>query len=444
MVEPSYHVDAFSGVRSRESALPLRLRLVDQTDIQLVIETTDGTFIRSVRPATVLPEGARGYAAEDATRSAAAYWGLPDFVFRSAQSSRGSGTREVGDALVVVGSIGAAVQVKAREQLTSDRAKERRWLDKHIDQAIRQGRGTIRTLTASHGVTLVNERGRDVLVTGRDKTWVVVVVLDHPGFSDYVPPKGAVVLIRRDWEFLFEQLKSTHAVVEYVQRVCDENDPVALGDEAVRYYQLAAADAAMPPASADLRIAHLGSRWSGPSLSRPPAGHADQQHFTLLRAWLEDVATAPLSENVTQQDMLDVLAAVDTTPIEYRAELGKALLSWLREVAQTPDGETSWRFRSVIGSHSRPYLIFAAATRHDQAVQAAFSGFVRLRHAQHLELMPERRGLLTAGILLTPRKDRFGPWDTTLVATREEALNPEDRVVAERFWGRIGESRILA
>ena len=163
-----------------------------------------------------------------------------------------------------------------------------------------------------------------------------------------------------------------------------------------------------------------------------------------MRAWLEDVATAPLSETVTQQDLLDVLAAVDTTPIAYRAELGKTLLSWLHEVAQTPAGETSWRFRGVIGERSRPYLIFAAASRHDQAVQAAFTGFVRLRHAQHLELMPERRGSLTVGILLTPRTDKLGPWDTTLIATREEALSPEDRAVAEGFWGRIGESRILA
>jgi len=92
-----------------------------QPSIQLVIETSDGTFIRSVRPATMLPERPTGYDAEDATRHSAASWGLPDFVFRSTQSLRGSATREIGDAILVVGSAAASVQVKARLSPTSNR-----------------------------------------------------------------------------------------------------------------------------------------------------------------------------------------------------------------------------------------------------------------------------------------------------------------------------------
>lgn len=58
------------------------------------------------------------------------------------------------------------------------------------------------------------------------------------------PPEGVVpevdessnptvVLLRRDWEFLFDQLKSTHAVCGYFERV--PGDSIELGDEPMRY-----------------------------------------------------------------------------------------------------------------------------------------------------------------------------------------------------------------
>ncbi len=411
-----------------------------EPSISLVIETPDGHFVRSVQPATVLPEGVpTGDAAEDAARNAAAFWGLPDFVFRPVQRPHGSGTREVGDAIVVVGPTAASVQVKAREALTSDETKERAWLDKKIRQAMSQARGTIRNVTSGTGLTLVNERGRRIQIKAREKTWLAVVVLDHPGVNAYVPAPGAVVLVRRDWQFLFEQLKSTYAVMEYLRRISDDG-PVPLGAEPVRYYQLAGADAVAKPSEVDSRLRHLGPGWSAPLLPQAPAGHGDLQHHSLLRAVLEDVATMRLPADVTDADMLDVLAAIDAAPVAYRSELGKDWGSWLQEVANAPAGETAWHFRSLIGD-DRPYLIFAAATKHNESVQEAFSWFVSLRHEQHLEVMPERSPLMTVGILLTPRADEFGPWDATLIATQAtEALNPEDRAKAEKFWGKFGKA----
>src|SRR5205807_1725602 len=97
--------------------------------VTLEVETPNGVFLRQVRPATVLRKGVpSGPAAENATRSAAAYWGLPDFVFRPAQRIRGSSTREIGDVIVVVGVVGASIQVKARHALTTSEAEERSWL----------------------------------------------------------------------------------------------------------------------------------------------------------------------------------------------------------------------------------------------------------------------------------------------------------------------------
>src|SRR5438445_2096271 len=175
--------------------------------VQLVIQTSDGLFVRSVQPATVLAEGKPvGDAAEDATRRAAAFWGLPDFVFRAKQRRHGKATREVGDAIVIVGPLAASVQVKARQQVTPNDARERLWLDKKIAQATSQARGTIKSFSFAGGIDLENERGRKIHIAGQEKSWIAVVVLDHPGVAYYVPVAGAVVLLRRDWEFLFEQL----------------------------------------------------------------------------------------------------------------------------------------------------------------------------------------------------------------------------------------------
>lgn len=415
---------------------------MNQPVIQLVIETASGTFIRSVRPATVLPEGAPGYAAEDATRNAAAYWGLPDFVYRSGRQSRGSAVREIGDALVVVGPMAAAIQVKAREALTSSETKERSWLDKQIRQAASQARGTIKSVTSVDELTLINERGTPIAIKGPEKTWLAVVVLDHPGVAGYVPSEDAVVLLRRDWEFLFEQLKSTYAVLEYLRRVAGE-DRVPLGEEPIRYYRLAAADAATSPSAPDPRIAHIGRAWAAPLLPQAPAGHGDRYH-SLVRAVLEDVATARLPDDVTVENMVEVLAAIDAVPIAHRAELGRLWLSWLEEVAKTPEGEVSWRSRNLIGG-GRPYLIFVAAPRHNAVVQSAFGAYVRLRHQQHLEFLPERNALLTVGILLTPRADQYGPWDTTVMATRgDQGFTDEERRSLEDFWGKMGESVVRA
>ena len=101
---------------------------VNEPVIILEVETPQGVFLRPILPATLLPDqGPRGPAAEGATRSAAAYWGLPDFVFRPQLHSRGSGNRELGDAVLLVGTLGACVQVKSRQAVTPTDSRERSW-----------------------------------------------------------------------------------------------------------------------------------------------------------------------------------------------------------------------------------------------------------------------------------------------------------------------------
>jgi hypothetical protein len=416
---------------------------VDEPELILSIETADGLFLRPVMAATRLSTDVpQGDAAEDATRRAAASWGLPDFVFRSSRQSRGSRNRELGDCIVVVGDRAGSIQVKSRVAASGVEAKERSWLDRKIAEGARQASGTIRSLTRAGRVLLTNERGRTVdLEVGR-RAWLKVVVIDHPGLTGYVPPRvDAVVLLRRDWEFLFGQLKSTYAVLEYVQRVQDD-DPVVLGEEPVRYFQYARADAAAPPGEGDPRLMALGASstlTSLPLLPQAPAGHGDDAYHRIIRIVLEDVALAGVADEGIR---LEVLAAIDAIPVAYRAELGKVILSWIDEAAAVPEGSHLWRFRSIPWP-GRPYLLFGAATTHSEAIETFFGDYVTLRHQQQIELMPERAHMLTVGVLLTPRHDGHRPWDTTTAATRgDQGFHPKFREALELMWGPMGRMAI--
>lgn len=413
-------------------------RMADRS-LKLVVETSTGIFVRSIRPASLLAEGIdRGSAAERATRMAAAAWGLPDFVFRPAHRRLGSGSREIGDTTIVVGPRALSVQIKARVALSSDDGRERRWLDKNTKQGSDQAAGTVRTLhKVGSSVRLRNERGREIAVDATTLTWVNVVVVDHPGLEGYVPNVPAIVLLRRDWEFLFEQLKSTYAVVEYLHRIQGTN-PVELGTEAVRYYEFAAADAAARPNEPDPRLEPLGfdTPTSLPLLPQAPAGHGEDAAHAIIRSILEDVAVTGVAD---EEGRLDTLASIDAIPVAYRAELGRTIVQWLSEV-QAADGQQIWRFRNLPWT-GRPYLILGTTTRFDGRIEEYFGDFIALRHQQQVELMPERAEGMTVGVLLTPRTDGIRPWDTTIAATRgDQGFDPRYRTYLERLWGPIGAS----
>ena len=212
--------------------------------LTIVVDTPEGTFLRRINDATVLaPDLSHGTAAELATRSAVSAWGLPDFVYEPAIRQVGSGQRELGDGILIVGRRGVVVQVKSRQEPHNNTARERQWIRKQAGKAIQQGRGTIRQLRRAPAA-MINARGRTIDINGNGYEWLTVAVIDHPHppgeltvanpFTDL----PAMVLLRRDWEFLFDQLRSTHAVVDYLFRA-HASDPVPVGDEPSRYYQFA-------------------------------------------------------------------------------------------------------------------------------------------------------------------------------------------------------------
>jgi len=98
---------------------------MNESPTTVMVETARGVLVREIPGASPLRSDiARGKAAEEATHDAAALWGLADFVHRPSVLHLGSGTRELGDGLLIVGSLGVVVQVKTRDAASDDEAKE--------------------------------------------------------------------------------------------------------------------------------------------------------------------------------------------------------------------------------------------------------------------------------------------------------------------------------
>lgn len=406
--------------------------------ISIEVETPQGSFVRTIRPAALLPEGLdRGPGAEAATRGAAAFYGLPDFVFYPAVERRGPGVREIGDALLIAGQKGAAVQVKARQQATDDPDRERSWLVRKAAEGTRQATGTIRRLRYRQATRLENVRGGVISFWGRDISWVPVVVIEHPAPpEDLVLGGDAVVLLRRDWEFLFEQLQSTVAVVDYLLRVAPM-DPVALGLESLRYYEIAQADTAaaltpVDPAFADLVVRNE----STPVLPLRPA-----QRSNLIRWVLEDIGEVPTAglDDVQARHRLAMLAAIDSAPIAIREQMAETILSWLDQVQLAPPEAVWWRFRHYL-YFGRVHLIVGVTNQNREEMREAFGHLVRLRHVERGERSAAQADLTTVGVLLQPRTDGRRPWDTTAgMVEGVLALEPDWREAAQRLWRSIDE-----
>jgi hypothetical protein len=240
-------------VTAQPSSTPQRSPRIDSSgDLTLIVETPSGLHMRRIPPALPLPSGIEpGTGAEVAAHTAAATWGMPDFVFQQVEhAAKGSGKRELGDRLLLAGGRGAVVQVKARTITPKPDPQETVWIQKVAVKAMNQAKGTVRQLRMLPA-DMANGRGRTMTVDSNAYEWIAVFLLEHPGVPRNTmvswQPIGmpAIALTRRDWDFLFDQLRSTTAVLDYLFRAAAAS-PVPLGDEPARYYQLAAADAAAP------------------------------------------------------------------------------------------------------------------------------------------------------------------------------------------------------
>ncbi|HEX7291054.1 MAG TPA: hypothetical protein VF250_08015 [Conexibacter sp.] len=385
----------------------------------------------------------QGLAAEDATHDAAALWGLPDFVFRAGIRKVGSGVRELGDGILLVGTLGMVVQVKSRVAPSADLDRERRWVMKQTKKALAQAQGTIRQLREEPAL-MTNARGRMIEVDGNEYRWITVVVIDHadaptevrPDLTDIRDP--AVVLLRRDWEFIFNQLKSTHAVGVYFERVA--SDSIELGMEPARYYEIANSAAHAEPDPFDHALLVEGAElFSGPLFPLAPAASEDLPAHHLLRSIFEDIALVSLTR-ATESDRLRALAALDQLPVSQRAEIGNFLLRAFASVATEPPPGVKWQLRTVRGAQ-QIHFAFGAASRYSHEIQSGFSAWAQLRHHELHEITGDN-ALTTVAVLLTPRADGTREWDTTLSAmTGDLKLTDEELAAYRAVWGNAGESR---
>jgi hypothetical protein len=264
-------------------------------------------------------------------------------------------------------------------------------------------------------------------------------VIDH----DQLPGETAVdlalgdlpgiALLRRDWDFLFNQLRSTNAVIDYLFRVASL-PPRALGEEPVRYYELAAADLATAPSPGDGEWLGQGyEQRSTPQLPQAPAGSDANSANLLLRIIIEDIAVSPLPDDISEAARLQALADIDSLPVGFRTEFGEKLREMLSDVAATDD--IKWRFRRLLGNGMVQLIFGACSKEHDQMIVTAAQSYVELRHHQFEQAQGASDERVTLLVLLTPRHDGNRPFDTTMLRLAgSSTLTPQELAPRVQLW----------
>jgi hypothetical protein len=409
----------------------------------MLVQRPDGIYGRVVPQAAPLDGSIeRGEAAEDASRGSAARWGLPDFVLAPETVHRGTATREVGDGTIVCGDFGLAVQVKARTSATDNPDRERSWITKKIAEGARQAAGSVRSVQRSP-LAHTNARGRSITVEGSSIKWIGLVIIDHDD-PPYALTYGAdaarlpyVAVLRREWDFFFDQLRSTTAVVAYLHRIAP--DRIAPGTHVANYYELALADEKTPPDLLNSRIpASVGDpslRSSYPVLPLEPVSIADEYGARMYRQMLEDIADGPWDRDET--DRLKLLAFLDQLPVAERSVIGRRLLTHLGRTSTVSRGTARWDMRRYLLGTAYLHLGYVVCNQFTELHKEAFRRWTLLRHHEWTSALdPDARAeATTVAVMLTPRHDSLRPWDTTVFAILgDQELDASDVAVLQQLW----------
>ena len=407
----------------------------NEDEVTLLVRANGAVFARPVPRASALdPRLPQGTAAEHATSSIASQWGLADFVFPSVTRRTASGVRERGDAIVYFGNQGIVLQVKSRVGMADVESKERNWILKNVAKAASQAAGTVRQMRMSEH-ELLNQRNRLVKIDKDSVDWIGVVIVDHPHIPEDIGPisecRGLpiVALMRRDWDFLFEQLKSASAVNQYLRRVA--GDPWILGREHQRYFELAIADAEAEPGAMSWTLPEGARRVSHPLLPRRPISETNPGHVT-FHMILNDIANA--ATEAPQNQLIEILAALDGIPVVAQGDVGSLLLRHLRNSDRVALGTTRWESRRHLTSDRHQFIFTVCNTVSDRH-KDAFRSRVELIQHQMEQRLPTGTSSRTIGVLITPRRDGIRYWDTTLiVANAPIGLTEEELSAYEEFW----------
>lgn len=390
------------------------------------------------------PAMALGPGTELAALDAAAEWGLPDFVFPAKTVDKGSGRRELGDGTILSGRRGISIQVKARDGATDSVIRESNWLRKKAGEGLRQAHGTIRQKLLDRTLTMTNLRGREIHTPSEGVEWVPVVILDHPGPPHDVIPdrerdKSGLILLRRDWEFLWNQLRSASAIVEYAHRVADD-ERVALGSEANRYFDLADKDERAEPTQLPGWLVDAGAApTTGPTLPRDPVATTDTFGHGVFDRILDDIAATDFTGD--EWTRLEILALIDRLWVGHRAELGRMLLRRIDHCSLAPADELRAQHRITFIDAGQLQLSFSVYSQFTGYHQQLFQSWALHRRQTFLQNSgatgPEYPW--TVAVLLTPRPDGTRLWDTTVLATISgPAYDDEEYETIDRAFAQPG------
>jgi SEC-C motif len=322
-----------------------------------------------------------GQQREEYSRRLAGALGVPDFVYEPAVEAKGRGQREISDGLLVCGGEGVILQVKSRRPdsaATDTDAKAESWIRKGAEDALRQVLGTRRRLDGSKSVRVRSLRGftREIFDAGG---WPGVVVLDHPRIPDGIVLEqfdDIYWTTLDDWFELHDWLRSTAAVIGYVQRAlrCGLHPP--LGYESLRYFRLADAD----------DRAH-GGPTSRPLLPPRPIEGRDRLFASIIDDWIEHVW--PQDGPYTWRDPDEyrrIVELLDRIPPAFRVELGRKAFHTLRAMDERRR-RRSFFFR-VTSLNARFLFVADAAERYEDPetqFMAEVGCLGLVRHAQAVE-----------------------------------------------------------
>jgi hypothetical protein len=391
-----------------------------------------------------------GTAAEVMTRHAVAAWGLPDFVFRPKVAQKGVGQRELGDGLIIIGRQAVVIQVKRRNSPGNDSSRERSWISKRVVQAARQADGTLRYLKQfppPHAFT--NERGRTLDIDARLLDWLALVIIDHPR-----PPDGIslpvstgrmplVVMLRRDWEFLLHQLRSTSSVVRYLNW-CTQKSPVALGEEPSRYGTIAIDSETRQRAPLEMSLVREGKTALVPLFPAKPLNRDELPGHTAVREILEAVATMRLPDFLEEADRHELLSLIDEFPVQCRGYLGEWILkAFLDVLGASRSGTFAFRLKTFRFSDYIPQYVFGVSDDTlDDATQLAFHDLVQLRHQELRGQYADPDSVDTFGFVIAPDEKRLSssviqwPWSIMqFVRVRGPiTLTRQELTYVREFW----------
>jgi hypothetical protein len=140
-----------------------------------------------------------------------------------------------------------------------------------------------------------------------------------------------------------------------LERVADE--PVELGAESMRYYDLALADSEAEPGVLDPDVVSFGTPVSKPLLPLAPAANSELEAHYMVREIFEAIAvTKPITAD--EKDRLRALAELDRLHVGVRADIGRFVLDAMGEVSNAPRNDVVWRMRSVRGPAGQAHLGF--------------------------------------------------------------------------------------